>query len=145
MTSITTVLLPTWSGVGGGDDLVVEQAGGEDVELQLDRGEVVARGDVAEGRPGGDGVAERGPDAAVDVAARVQVALVDDDAAAGESESSISSGSIPRSPGKLPREEGADVLRRDQRAGMAGGASLIAAGPYPRAAEQTGAAAPLSS
>ena len=32
--------------------------------------------------------------------------------------SSTSSGSIPRSPGKLPREEVAHRLRRDQRAGM---------------------------
>ena len=68
--------------LGDGDDLVAEQAGGEDVELQLDRREVVAGRDAAEGRPGGDGVAERGPDAAVDEAAGVQVALVDDDPAA---------------------------------------------------------------
>jgi hypothetical protein len=35
-----------------GDYLIAGQAGGEDVELELDRGEVVARRDVAEGRPG---------------------------------------------------------------------------------------------
>ena len=69
--------------LGHGDDLVAQEPGGEDVQLQLDRREVVARRDAAEGRPGGDGVAERGPDAAVDEAAGVQVALVDDDPAAG--------------------------------------------------------------
>ena len=58
---------------------VAEAAGGEDVQLQLDRREVVARRDVAEGLPGGDGVAERGPDAAVHEPPGMEVALVDDD------------------------------------------------------------------
>src|SRR3954452_13853929 len=68
---------------GHGDDLVAREAGAEDVELELDRREVVPRRDAAEGGPGGDGVAERGPGAAVDEAARVQVALVYDDAPTG--------------------------------------------------------------
>jgi len=67
--------------LGDRDDLVAEQAGGEDVELQLDRREVVPRGDAAEGRPGSDRVAERCPDAAVDESARMEMALVDDDPA----------------------------------------------------------------
>ena len=112
LTSITTVLLPACSGVGDGDDLVAEQAGGEDVELQLDRGEVVARRDVAEGRPGGDGVAERGPDAAVDVAARVQVALVDDDAAAGEGVLDLERLDAEVA-GEAAADEAAHVLGRD--------------------------------
>ena len=70
-------------GAGVGDDLVAEAAGAEDVQLQLDRGEVEAGRDRAEGGPGGDGVAEGGPDAAVDEAAGVQVAALDDDPAAG--------------------------------------------------------------
>ena len=115
LTSITTVLLPTCSGVGDGDDLVAEQAGGEDVELQLDRGEVVVRRDVAEGRPGGDGVAERGPDAAVDEAAGVQVALVDDDAAAGEGVLDLQR-LDPEVAGEAAAEEGAHVLRGEGRA-----------------------------
>ena len=64
-----------------GDDRVAEHAGREDVQLQLDRREVVLRRNRAERRPGGDGVPEGGPDAAVDEAARMQVALVDDDPA----------------------------------------------------------------
>ena len=43
--------------------------------------------------------------------------------------SSISSGSIPRSPGKLPGRKAADALRRDRELGC-GASSLIAAGPY---------------
>ena len=66
---------------GLGVDLLAETAGAEDVELELDRGEVGALRQVAEGDPGGDRVAERGPDAAVDELAGVQVALVDDDPA----------------------------------------------------------------
>jgi hypothetical protein len=65
------------------DDLVALDAGGEDVQLQLDRREVVAGRDDAEGRPGGDGVPQRRPDAAVDEPARVQVTPVDDDPAVG--------------------------------------------------------------
>ncbi len=88
--------------LGVGDDLVALQAGAEDVQLQLDRREVVARRDAAEGRPGGDGVAERGPGAAVDEAARMQVRR-STTTRPRACVSSISSGSIPRSPGKLPR------------------------------------------
>ena len=88
-----------------GDDLVAEQAGGEDVQLQLDRGEVVAGRDAAEGRPGGDGVAERGPDAAVDVAPGCRCRLSTTIRPLAW-ESSISSGSISRSPGKLPGRNG---------------------------------------
>src|ERR1044071_6275790 len=64
-----------------GDDLIAGQAGAEDVELELDRREVVPRRDAAEGRPGGDGVAERGPGTAMDEPTWVQVTPVDDDPA----------------------------------------------------------------
>src|SRR3954447_17260459 len=60
---------------------VAVAAGGEDVDLQLDGGEVETGLEVAHRAPGGDGVGEGGPRAAVDVAARVQVAAVDDHAA----------------------------------------------------------------
>src|SRR6201999_2915882 len=63
-----------------GDALVAQAAGAEDVQLQLDRGEVPARRDRAEGGPGGDRVAERRPDAAVDEAAGMQVTRLDLDA-----------------------------------------------------------------
>ena len=98
-------------GLGPGLDLVAEDAGGEDVELQLDRGEVVAGRDAAEGRPGGDGVAERGPDAAVDEAAGVQVALVDDDPAAGVGVLDLQR-LDPEVAGEAAGEEAADRLRR---------------------------------
>jgi hypothetical protein len=88
-------------GLGPGLDLVAEDPGGEDVELELDRREVVAGGNAAKGGPGCDGVAEGGPDAAVDEAAGMQVALVDTICPRAW-ESSTSSGSIARSPGKLP-------------------------------------------
>ena len=70
-------------GLGAGDQLVALDSRREDVQLQLDRGEVVAVGEVAEGAPGSDRVRERGPDPAVDEAAWVQVTVVDDDAAGG--------------------------------------------------------------
>src|SRR6476469_6424547 len=101
-------------GRGDGDDLVAEQAGGEDVELQLDRGEVVLRRDVAEGRPGGDGVAEGGPDAAVDETAGMEVAPVDDDAAAGEGVLDLDRFD-PQVAGKAAADEGAHVLRGESR------------------------------
>ena len=85
LTSITTVLRPTCSGAASATISSPRQAGAEDVQLQLDRREVVVRREVAEGRPGGDGVAERGPDTAVDEAPGVQMALVDDDLARSRS------------------------------------------------------------
>src|SRR3954447_3748271 len=106
-------------GLGLGLDLVAEDAGGEDVQLQLDRREVVAGRDAAEGRPGGDGVAERGPDAAVDEAAGVQVAVVDDDPAAG-----VRVGDLQRLDSEVARkaagEEVADRLGGDRRARVRG-------------------------
>jgi hypothetical protein len=62
--------------LGRGDQLVAWPPGAEDVELHLDRGEVVSGGQVAEGLPGGDGIGERHPGAAVDQAAGMQVPLV---------------------------------------------------------------------
>jgi len=106
-------------GLGAGLDLVAEDAGGEDVELELDRGEVVARRDAAEGRPGGDGVAERGPDAAMDEAARVQVALVDDDQAAGMGVLDLQR-LDPEVARKAAGQEGSDRLRGDRRARVRG-------------------------
>ena len=47
------------------------------LRLQLDGREVVAGSSMAHRAPGGDGVGERDPDAAVDVAAGMQVAAVD--------------------------------------------------------------------
>ena len=110
-TSITTVLRPTWSGVASATISSPRRPAAEDVQLQLDRREVVARRDAAEGRPGGDGVAERGPDAAVDEAAGVQVAAVDDDPAAGVRR--------PRSP--AARSRGRRGSCRREAAGVLGG------------------------
>ena len=72
----------------------------------------LARRDAAEGRPGGDGVAERGPDAAVDEAARVQVAAVDDDAAAGVRRPRSRAARFRGRRESCPREL-ADLLRLD--------------------------------
>jgi hypothetical protein len=131
-------------GLGDGDDLVSEQTGREDVELQLDRREVVFPGDVAEGRPSGDGVAQRRPDAAVDVTARVQVTTVDDDPAFGE---------IVLDPQRLDRKVTGKLPGRKARtfSGVNGersslaGTSLIAARPYLRTAGSAVTGAPLSS
>ena len=106
-------------GLGDGDDLVAEQAGGEDIQLQLDRREVVAGRDAAKGRPSGDGVAERGPDAAVDEAARVQVALVDDDRAAGVRVLDLQR-LDPEVAGEAAGQERFDRLRGDSRARVRG-------------------------
>ena len=86
--------------LGGGDQLVPGATGGEHVQLHLDGGEVVARRQVPEGLPGGDRVGERDPGAAVNQPAGVQVAPVDDDPPV-ERSSVTSSGSTPRSAGKL--------------------------------------------
>src|SRR4051812_46908917 len=55
---------------------------GEHVDLQLAGGEAVAGLEVAHRAPGGDGVGERRPDPAMHIAAGVQVATVDHQAAA---------------------------------------------------------------
>ena len=67
--------------LGGRDQLVAGSPAREHVQLHLDRREVVAGRQVAEGLPGADRVGERDPGAAVDEPAGVQVALVDDDPA----------------------------------------------------------------
>ena len=58
------------------DQDVARAAGGEDVRLQLDRREARVRLERVHRAPGGDGVGERGPGAAVHVAAGVQVPRV---------------------------------------------------------------------
>src|SRR5205085_3535155 len=67
--------------LGPGEDLVAGERRREGVELDLDRGEVVAVGQVPEGLPGGDGVAEADPGAAMDETAGVQVPGLDLDPA----------------------------------------------------------------
>src|SRR6185503_19670406 len=99
------------------------------VQLQLDRREVVSRRDAAEGRPGGDRVAERGPDAAVDEAAGVQVAAVDDDAAARVRVLYLQR-LDPEVAGKAARKEVTDRFRRDQGAGVGRGVGHRRRGPY---------------
>jgi hypothetical protein len=55
---------------------VAHATGGEDVRLQLRRREVGALLEVPKRAPGRHGVGERHPDAAVDIAAGVEVAVV---------------------------------------------------------------------
>jgi hypothetical protein len=69
---------------GGGHQLVAQAARRERIQLQLDRREVVAGGQMAEGLPGCDGVAKANPDATVHEASGMQVALVDDQPSLGE-------------------------------------------------------------
>jgi len=113
--------------LAAGDDLVPEHPGREDVQLQLDRREVVLGRNRAKGRPGGDGVAEGGPDATVDEAAGMQVALVDDDPADRVGVLDLQR-LYAEVAGKASRQEGADALGRDRRARLVRVRHL--AGPY---------------
>ena len=60
-------------GAGFADQLVAQDPGCEDVELELDGREVVVGRQRPEGRPRRDRIPERGPDSAVDEAARQNV------------------------------------------------------------------------
>jgi hypothetical protein len=93
---------------------VAHATGGEDVRLQLRRREVGALLEVPKRAPGRHGVGERHPDAAVDIAAGVEVAavhlepalhliVVDPDHLDAEL------------PGKAARDAHAEQLRRDRR------------------------------
>ena len=73
----TCVREPTWSGSPIPVELVAHARRGDHVDLQLDGREPAALGQVAQGSPGGDGVGERDPRAAVDVAHRVQMPAID--------------------------------------------------------------------
>src|SRR5262249_40076502 len=108
---------PCVKGNPGGDYFVAEHPCREHVELQLDRGEVMAGRDRWEGRPSGDGVAEGGPRPAVDESPRMQVALVDDDVAAGEVVLDFDRLDAEIA-GEAAGQEGPDALRRDGAAWM---------------------------
>ena len=133
LTSITTVLCRR-GGARRRRRSRRRQAGGEDVELQLDRREVVAGRDAAEGRPGGDGVPERGPDPAVDEAARVQVPPVDDDAAPRMRVLDLQR-LDPEVAGEAAGQERPDALRRDRRARVRRGVAHRNGSPSARGAK----------
>ena len=89
----------------GRDQLVARSGGAEHVELHLDCGEVVTRREVAERLPRADRVGERHPGAAVDEAAGMQVAAIDDHAAA-----EVLVGDLDRLDAEVGREAVADSL-----------------------------------
>src|SRR5204863_5999206 len=120
---------------GRRDQLVAGPAASEHVQLHLHGREVVPGRQVPEGLPGGDRVGERHPGAAVDQAARMEVAVVDHDAASAQLVRDLE-WLDPHVGGEAALDPLADRLDRDLRLGLRHGGAGTVTNRYPLKVER---------